>query len=165
MSLNKDILGILVLKLEIKDVLKLHLICKKFNEYIKSYNKFWFLKKLNRETLVFNIGIYLMEQFLKYKAEYPIWRPEWFSQTDINIINNNLLKYYKNEKYYFKKYLKFSMIEKIERYKYNNLYHGKNFLELIGRDLKRKRQKLEQEEKEFQNILNIRKEITKENGI
>tara|TARA_R110001599_G_scaffold347607_1_gene574032 strand:- start:122 stop:745 length:624 start_codon:yes stop_codon:yes gene_type:complete len=44
--LSKDILGIIVVNLSFKDVLNLRLTCKKYNEYITGYNKYWFVKVL-----------------------------------------------------------------------------------------------------------------------
>ncbi len=46
--MNRDILGILVLKGV--PILKLRLICKVFNKWIKSYNKYWFLTHFRRHS-------------------------------------------------------------------------------------------------------------------
>ncbi len=46
--MNRDILGILVLKGV--PILKLRLICKVFNKWIKSYNKYWFLTYFRRNS-------------------------------------------------------------------------------------------------------------------
>jgi hypothetical protein len=48
MNLTKDILGLIVHKLEFKDVLSLRASCKHFDICIRSYNKYWFLRWLIR---------------------------------------------------------------------------------------------------------------------
>jgi hypothetical protein len=48
MNLSKDVLGLIVLKLEFKDVLNLRASCKHFDKCIRSYNKYWFLRWLIR---------------------------------------------------------------------------------------------------------------------
>jgi hypothetical protein len=48
MNLCKDVLGLIVLKLEFKDVLNLRASCKYYDKCIRSYNKYWFLRWLIR---------------------------------------------------------------------------------------------------------------------
>jgi len=48
MLLNRDILGIIILKLFYVDVLNLRATCKYYSETISKFNKFWFLKWLVR---------------------------------------------------------------------------------------------------------------------
>src|SRR5436190_19880657 len=42
--MQKDILGLLILKLNIKSISNLRLTCKYINSCILSYNKFWFFR-------------------------------------------------------------------------------------------------------------------------
>ncbi len=49
-NLGKDILGVIILKLNIKAILNLRITCKKLNLRIISYNKYWFLKYFNIDT-------------------------------------------------------------------------------------------------------------------
>jgi hypothetical protein len=48
MNLSKDVLGLIVLNQEFKDVLSLRASCKHFDKCIRSYNKYWFLRWLIR---------------------------------------------------------------------------------------------------------------------
>ena len=43
-DIGKHILGLIILKLDIKDVLNLRLTCGKLNEIIINFNKYWFVK-------------------------------------------------------------------------------------------------------------------------
>ena len=44
LTLGKDVLGIVILKLPFVSVLNLRATCKNLNEIIKKYNKYWFLR-------------------------------------------------------------------------------------------------------------------------
>ena len=44
---NRDILGMICVQLDdVKSILTLRSVCKKINEIIKNYNKYWFRKSL-----------------------------------------------------------------------------------------------------------------------
>jgi hypothetical protein len=49
LTLGKDVLGIVILKLPFVSVLNLRATCKNLNEIIKKYNKYWFLRWIRRK--------------------------------------------------------------------------------------------------------------------
>jgi len=99
-DIGKDILGLIVLKLEMKDVLNLRLTCRKLNEIIINFNKYWFVKS-------FEYNYPYCEKFLRhfnhthwdasykfsFKAPYiqcvsPSYIPE-----ELNLIDEEVLKH------------------------------------------------------------------------
>lgn len=56
--MQKEIVGILILKLELSNVLKLRLLSKKFNSILLNYNKYWFVKYINQKFLPRGIQLY-----------------------------------------------------------------------------------------------------------
>ncbi len=103
-KLGKEIIGILVLKLSVNDVLNLRFACKKLNSIILSYNKYWFLK-------CFGINTYhIMFKFLKgHYHEYTQSDGKKISLPDLNCTTNKSVNEVDAESEKHEKYSRWKM--------------------------------------------------------
>jgi len=218
MFLNKDVLGLLIIKLDLKDVLNLRLSCKYYNDIILKFNKYWFsqvkskvkihknpiekrneffesygcvmplkypiesleinnvseeqinsevikhpLYKIWREEVIKNrdypekviSGIcrikYLKEKYPNFKC--PVQKhyhyPELILQTDVNILDEKISKYYDKDVFYFRILIK-EKIEESFRKEYNTINLNK-----IKRYIERNRKKLDENEEKLQYYINF----------
>ena len=97
-SILKDILGITILKLDVRDVLNLRATCKRLNTCILQYNKYWFFQYFLKN----NFDILFSKNYLKHVhgVEKPLPNGEIFLFPYINCmtlkssneVNENFIK-------------------------------------------------------------------------